>query len=510
MRKKLRLILGDQLSESISSLIDCDKKNDLVLMAEVINEATYVKHHKKKLVYIFSAMRHFCARLKELDYNISYVKLDSFGNSGSFTGEVSKFVKKYSINEIIVTFPGEWRVLQEIKTWSKLLNIQVTILPDDRFYSSIEFFSEWSENRKQLRLEFFYRELRKKFNVLIAPDGTPEGGAWNFDQENRKFPKESLKIPECYKGNVDSTTNSVIEMVKNLFKDNFGDIEPFYFAVTREEALKALKLFIKERLPNYGSYQDAMIQNEPWLYHSNISQYLNSGLLLAKECVAAAEDAYYKGKAPLNSVEGFIRQILGWREYVRGVYWLKMPEYYKLNYLNANKKLPSFFWSTEIDLNCLKQALKETAANAYAHHIQRLMVLGNFLLLLGVDPKQVNEWYLIVYADAYEWVELPNVSGMILYADGGLLASKPYAAGGSYINRMSNYCSSCSYNPKEKSGDRACPFNYLYWDFLARNRDKLKGNARLSMIYNTYDKITETAKLQINSDADKFMSRIGL
>ena len=294
-------------------------------------------------------------------------------------------------------------------------------------------------------------------------------------------------------------------MVAEHFPEHFGDLEPFYFAVTREDALEALEHFIQERLQLFGDFQDAMLEDEPWMYHSHISFYLNCGLLLPLECIQAAEKAYQQGLAPLNAVEGFIRQILGWREFIRGIYWLKMPEYKNSNYLEATAQLPEFFWTAETKLNCLKQSILQTKKLAYAHHIQRLMVIGNFALLAGIDPRFVNEWYLIVYADAYEWVELPNVSGMVLFADGGILASKPYAAGGSYINKMSNYCKNCLYSPQIKNGAKACPFNYLYWDFLARNRDKLANNPRLGMMYKTYDKMPEDKQQAIQDDARLFL-----
>jgi len=300
----------------------------------------------------------------------------------------------------------------------------------------------------------------------------------------------------------------VIDLVAEQFPDHFGDLKPFYFAVTRDQAFNALQLFIKTRLSHFGDYQDAMIEGEPWMYHSHISFYLNCGLLLPLECVHAAEDAYVQGNAPLNAVEGFIRQIIGWREYVRGIYWLKMPEYPEENFFKAERDLPDFYWTANTQMNCLRQCVLETRENAYAHHIQRLMVLGNFALLAGVNPKQVNRWFLTVYADAYEWVELPNVSGMILFADGGYLASKPYAAGGSYINKMSNYCKNCRYKVTKKNGEDACPFNYLYWDFLARNREKLRSNHRIGMMYKTYDRMDEGKKQAISDDSLNFLDNL--
>lgn len=500
----LRLVLGDQLSHSISSLENCDKDNDTILMCEVWDEATYVRHHKKKIAFLFSAMRHFAEELKDKGYTVHYTKLDDENNAGSFKGEVERALKTENFDRVIVTHPGEYRVLKVMQSWEKDFNIPVEIREDTRFLCSPYDFAKWAEGRKQLRMEYFYREMRKKYRILMNGDD-PEGGEWNYDSENRKPPAEGLDVPEPYTAQTDSITREVIDLVKERFADHFGDLEPFYFAVTRDQALYALDKFIEERLSNFGDYQDAMVQGEPWMYHSHLGFYLNCGLLLPKECIRAAEKAYYDGDAPLNAVEGFIRQILGWREYIRGIYWLKMPEYATENFLEAKRPLPDFYWTGETKMNCLRQCVLETKENAYAHHIQRLMVLGNFALIAGLDPAEVNEWYLIVYADAYEWVELPNVSGMILFADGGYLGSKPYAAGGVYINKMSNYCKNCSYSVTKKNGEKACPFNYLYWDFLVRNRDKVGKNHRLGMIYKSYDRMDDNKKAAIKHDAERFL-----
>jgi deoxyribodipyrimidine photolyase-related protein len=296
--------------------------------------------------------------------------------------------------------------------------------------------------------------------------------------------------------------------VETHFKDHFGDLEPFHFAATAGQAREALEKFISERLARFGDYQDAMLQNEPWMYHSHLSFYLNIGLLSPHECVEKAESAYRAGLVPLNAAEGFIRQIIGWREFVRGLYWLRMPGYARENFLSVDRSLPEFFWNARTEMNCLRQCVLETQENAYAHHIQRLMVIGNFSLLAGLSPNEVNEWFWIVYADAYQWVELPNVSGMILFADGGLLASKPYAASGAYINRMSDYCKSCRYKISKKNGPEACPFNYLYWDFLDRNREKLEGNPRLGMPYRTLKKMKAEKLDQIRSDSKHFFKAL--
>ena len=504
---KLRLILGDQLSESISSLKDCDKSKDIILMCEVWDEATYVKHHKKKIAFLFSSMRHFVKELGQLGYKVEYTKIDYTNNTGSLRGEVERALKRYNIEQIIITYPGEYRLLDDIKRWEADFGVLVEIRNDDRFLCTPDEFTDWAKDRKKLRMEYFYREMRKKYSILMDGDA-PVGGQWNYDTENRKPPKDGLSIPKPYINETDHITRNVIEIVAKFFPKHFGNLRPFYFAVTRDQALQAFKMFIEQRLSHFGDYQDAMIEGEPWMYHSHISFYLNCGLLLPIECIKTAEDAYRQGKAPLNAVEGFIRQIIGWREYVRGIYWLKMPEYAEENFFKAKRKLPDFYWEANTKMNCLRQCVSETKENAYAHHIQRLMVLGNFTLLAGIDPHQVNEWFLSVYADAYEWVELANVSGMVLFADGGYLASKPYAASGSYINKMSNYCKKCNYKVTEKNGANACPFNYLYWDFLARNREKLKSNHRLGMIYKIYDRMDREKQKSIHYDSLKFFRDI--
>ena len=504
---KLCFVMGDQLSHGLSSLAKLEVGKDVVWMCEVRSEATRVKHHKKKIAFIFSAMRHFAGELEDKGHKVHYTRYMDSENGGSFTEEVVRALKAHSISQIIVTEPSEYAVMQEVEDWSERFDVDVEICPDDRFLCTKERFAKWAEGRKQLRMEYFYREMRRENNILMD-DVEPVGGQWNYDSENRKPPKAELDVPKTYNGKVDAITDEVLELVDREFSDHFGDLEPFYFAVTAEQSRYALKKFIRERLVNFGDYQDAMLQGEPWMYHSHISFYLNCGLLTPIECIEAAEEAYREEQAPLNAVEGFIRQILGWREYVRGLYWLKMPGYADMNHLKAKRALPDLFWTANTEMNCLHQCIRETKENAYAHHIQRLMVLGNFALLAGFDPDSVNEWYWIVYADAYQWVELPNVSGMILFADGGLLASKPYAASGAYINKMSNYCKGCRYSVSKKSGADACPFNYLYWDFLIRHKDTLQRNPRMAMIYRTLGKMSPERIAEIREDSQDFLSAL--
>lgn len=504
----LRLIFGDQLSHNISALRDANKVTDIVMLCEVASEATFVPHHRKKIAFLFSAMRHFAAEIQAQGFSLHYTKIDDPLNTGSFDHEIARVLALHPhLDRIVVTHPGEYRVLMIVQSWQSSFQKPVEIREDDRFLCSLSDFKRWADGRKNLRMEFFYRLMRQRLNILMNGD-EPEGGQWNFDASNRKPPPKNLTIPAPFQIPPDDVTRAVLDTVACSFPHHFGDLEPFHWATTRADALKALSHFISERLPFFGDYQDAMVQNEPWMFHAHLSFYINCGLLDPWECVQAAAEAYKANEVPLNAAEGFIRQIIGWREYIRGIYWLKMPDYATLNYFEANKSLPDFYWSADTSMNCVKQCVTDTKRNAYAHHIQRLMVLGNFALLAGIDPREVNTWFLVVYADAYEWVELPNVSGMILFADGGYLASKPYASGGSYIRRMSNYCDQCHYDVNKKSGPEACPFNYLYWDFLARNRAKLKNNQRLSMMYATYDRMQEDSRNNIHASAKAFLASL--
>ncbi len=400
-----------------------------------------------------------------------------------------------------MTEPGEWRVLQMLK------NFNVTLLPDDRFLCPIADFKHWAEGRKQLRMEYFYRNMRRKMGLLMV-GAKPVGNVWNFDAENRSAARADLLMPRPKTYPRDATTKKVLELVACRFGDHFGDLEPFNYAVTRRSAEDAFEHFVEHALPCFGDYQDAMLVGEPFLYHSVIAQYLNCGLLDPLTICRQVEAAYTRRRVPLNAAEGYIRQVIGWREYIRGIYWLKMPDYAKVNFFNHHQPLPDFYWSADTDLECIRATVEQTKEYAYAHHIQRLMVTGNFAMLVGVNPQRLHEWYLSVYADAYEWVELPNTLGMSQYAGGGMLASKPYAASGAYINRMSNYCDSCVYDVKLRTGKEACPFNALYWDFLSRHRDKLAGNPRIGNMIRTYDKFSAGERENIAASAAEFLEKI--
>lgn len=438
-------ILGDQLSPTLASLRGCDPADTVILMMEVCEEATYVRHHKQKIALIFSAMRHFAEEMRAAGWRVEYTKLDDPENAGSFTGEIARAVERHDPRKIRVVEPGEWRVRQDMEQWADKFTCSVSILPDDRFIASIAEFADWAEGKSQLRMEFFYREMRRKTGLLMEADGKPAGGRWNYDAENREAPPGALLVPRRPLFPPDDITREVLDLVEIRFGDHFGDLEPFDWPLTAAQAEDAAEAFFRERLADFGPYQDAMLAGEDQLYHSLLSTSINLGLLDPLDLCRRAEALWKEGRATLNSVEGFIRQIIGWREYVRGFYWHEMPRLAGANALDARRPLPEFFWTGETDMACLADCVRSTRANAHAHHIQRLMVLGNFCLIAGIEPAQVQDWFLVVYADAYEWVELPNVSAMILYADGGKLASKPYAASGAYIDRMSDYCRGCRY-----------------------------------------------------------------
>ncbi|MEM7525955.1 MAG: cryptochrome/photolyase family protein, partial [Pseudomonadota bacterium] len=494
-------------SPDIAALRRGRKETDVVLMAEVTEEATYVRHHKKKIAFLFSAMRHFAGELTASGWTVRYIRLDDPSNTGSLTGEVGRAMAAASVQRFAVTEPGEHRLKTALSDWAARNAVRLDIFEDDRFIASHLEFEAWAEGRKQLRMEYFYREMRRKTGLLMSGD-QPEGGRWNFDAENRKPAKGDLFMPQPKRTAPDAITDEVLTLVEERFGAHFGALRPFWFAVDRQGALDALEHFVDVALPYFGDYQDAILADERFLYHSVLAQYLNAGLLTPLEICRRVERAYYEGHAPLNAAEGYIRQIIGWREFVRGIYWLKSPGYTEQNFFGATRALPAFYWTGETDMACMAAAIGQTRDEAYAHHIQRLMVTGNFAMLAGIDPHDVHEWYLAVYADAYEWVEAPNVIGMSQFADGGLLGSKPYAASGNYINKMSDHCAACRYDVKRKTGEGACPFNPLYWDFLVRNEDKLRGNPRLGQVFRTWDRMDDDKKAAYRASAETILDRL--
>ena len=498
------MILGDQLSAGIASLSDLDPAQDVVLMAEVAAECTYVRHHAIKIVLVLSGMRHFARALRARGVTVDYVALDDPDNTQSLRGEFFRSLERHRPQRAVLTEPGEWRLAQDMRRWQEAAGIEVDIRDDTRFFARIQDFHHWMRGRRGLRMEFFYRDMRRRTGILMDGE-TPAGERWNFDPENRKSLPRHVQAPPVPLFPPDETTQAVIGLVAQHFPNHVGRAQDFALPVTREQARVALADFVENRLPHFGTWQDAMKTGQPALFHALVSTSLNLGLLEPREVCAAAEAAYRQGHAPLNAVEGFIRQILGWREFVRGIYWANMPEYGTKNALAATQRMPWFYWSGETTMNCLHQAIGDTLRHAYAHHIQRLMITGNFALLAGLHPDDLDEWYLVVYADAYQWVEMPNTRGMALFADGGIMGSKPYAASGAYINRMSDYCKSCAYDVKDAVGPRACPFNYLYWDFFARHEKTLAGNIRLAMPLKTLSRMDPAKLAAMRANAAAFL-----
>ncbi len=507
MSGTLRLVLGDQCSAGLSSLEDLDPARDVVLMAEVMGECTYVRHHAKKIVLVLSAMRHFARALESRGVPVEYVRLEDPGNTGSLRGELLRAIERHRPERVAVTEPGEWRLLDDMRHWHEATGLDIEIRDDTRFLCRNQEFRAWARGKRQLRMEFFYREMRQRYGLLMD-DGAPAGGKWNYDPENRKPLPRQVEPPDVARFQPDGVTREVMAMVGRVFPNHFGAPDGFDYPVTARDAQVALDDFVRIRLPQFGDWQDAMRAGAPHLFHARVSTSLNAGLLTPLEVCQAAEAAWRAGSVPLNAAEGFIRQILGWREYVRGIYWLNMPEYATRNAFGATRRLPWAYWGGETRMNCLRHVVDETRENAYAHHIQRLMVAGNFALLAGLDPDEVDEWYLIVYADAYQWVEMPNVRGMALYADGGVMGSKPYASSGAYINRMSDYCGGCSYDVRQAVGEDACPFNALYWDFIARHEARFAGNPRMGNQVRGWQRMADERRQALRARAAAWLDRL--
>jgi deoxyribodipyrimidine photolyase-related protein len=483
--RRLCLVLGDQLSFDLASLQTLDSERDTVLLVEVMEEASHVPHHPQKIALIFSAMRHFAQALRDQGVRVEYVTLDDPHNSGSVPGELRRWQQRLQVEEVHVTECGDWRLEKSIRD----CGLPIHWHADTRFLCSRDEFAAWAAGKKQLRMEFFYREMRRKSRLLLNGDGTPVGGAWNFDAENRKALPKGVKAPYPIRFSNDVITGEVLALVKARFSQHYGALDDFNYPVTHADAQALWEYFLDYGLAGFGDYQDAMASDEPFLFHARISAALNIGLLDLRQLCNDVESAYWAGRIALNAAEGFIRQLIGWREYVRGVYWLKMPEYALGNVFGNDRRLPEFYWTGATQMNCMRQAIGQSLQHAYAHHIQRLMVTGNFALLAGIAPSQICEWYLAIYMDAFDWVELPNTLGMVMHADGGYLGSKPYCASGQYINRMSDYCRSCAYKVSESTADNACPFNALYWHFLMRHGEQLRGNQRMAMMYKNLDRM---------------------
>ena len=506
MAERLRhlvLVLGDQLDLDAAAFDGFDPAQDAVWMAEVVEESTHVWSSKPRIAIFLAAMRHFALALQAAGRPLHYRRLDDPGTQPSLAAQLAADIAALRPGALVLTRPGDWSVLQALEAVARQAGLPLDLREDRHFYTTPADFAAHARGRKGLRMEYFYREQRKRFGVLMD-GGQPLGGEWNYDAENREaFGPEGpgFDLPQPPRFEPDALTREVLALVQQRFGEHPGRLESFAWPLTRAQALQALDAFIRERLPLFGPYQDAIWPGEPWLYHAQLSAALNLKLITPQEVVAAAEAEVRAGRVPIASGEGFIRQILGWREYVRGIYWTRMPAYAEGNALEALHDLPAFYWSGDTYMACLRDAITQTLDHGYAHHIQRLMVTGLFALLYGVEPAQVHAWYLSVYVDAVEWVELPNTLGMSQYADGGLMASKPYIASGKYIARQSPLCGSCRYRPDERVGERACPFTTLYWDFLLRHEQRFADHPRLALQVRGVARVGEAERERIRAQA---------
>ncbi len=504
--KKIVLILGDQLDLQGAALRNFDFKTDQVVMIESMPEAQYVWTHQAKIALFLSAMRHFAEDLKELNYPLSYIQ----GSPLSIVETLKEKLVKDQVKHLICVEPGEWRLKQQIIELAAALSIKLEMREDDHFYCSQQAFAEWAAGKKELRLEYFYRLMRKTHRILIDADANPVGGQWNFDQDNRKpYPKKGpgiIEAPLLFEP--DQITKDVLAFVRTTYSNHPGSLDKFQWPVTRAQALDALDYFVEYRLRYFGVYQDAMWTDTPFGWHSILSSALNLKLLNPREVIAAVLQAWQKHALDLSTVEGFIRQILGWREFVRGMYYLDMPKMAKENHYNHQRALPQWYWNGQTKMSCMQDTIGQTLQHGYAHHIQRLMVTGNFALLAEILPSEVCDWYLAIYVDAIEWVELPNTAGMALFANGGRFTSKPYIASGAYIKRMSNYCGGCQYKPEIRFGEDACPITTLYWNFLIKHRRQFESSPRTKLMTANLNRINDVDQASIVAHASHLLNKL--
>ncbi len=511
----MALVLGDQLDlenpalQALRVFETPPSSAGLVIMLESLGEAQVVWNHKARIALFLSAMRHFHLTLQQAGYAVLYQTLAQSTHHG-LAHDLSQYIQAHKISHLHLTCPGDYRILLEVQAICKQLAVTLIVYEDSHFLCAQPDFTRWAAKKNTLRMEFFYREMRKRYRVLLDEKGQPEGGQWNYDAENRQgFPKAGPGlIPEPQWFSPDMITQKVFDEVNARFANHPGDLTAFRWPVTRNQALEALAIFIKHRLPQFGLYQDAMWTDIPFAWHALLSSSLNLHLLHPLEVIQQVEQAWKKGDVSLASAEGFIRQILGWREFIRGVYWLDMPKMAKANYYNHQRALPVWFWTAKTKMVCMQQTIGQTLRYGYAHHIQRLMVTGNFALLAELLPQQVASWYLAVYVDAVEWVELPNVAGMALFANGGRFTSKPYIASGAYIKRMSNYCQGCSYNPTQRSGKTACPITVLYWYFLHRHELAMAANPRTALMAKNLSRIPADERFSIMETAQGLLENL--
>ncbi|WP_445819032.1 cryptochrome/photolyase family protein [Aquabacterium sp. A3] len=503
--RELILILGDQLGPDHPALAEADPAQDALLFIEAPGEATHVWSHQARIAVFIAAMRHRVAELRAEGWTVQHLRLDddTLAHLPTLPERLAHALDTLRPGRLRVVEPGEWRLLRAIEDTAVRRGTPLSWMEDTHFLCSRRGFAQWAARKKELRMEWFYRWMRQEHRVLMDPEGQPVGGQWNYDEDNRQpYPKTGPgPIPAPARFEPDALTQEVLNLVRHRFAGHPGQLDGFIWPVTRSQALVALDTFIRTRLAGFGPHQDAMWDDTPFGWHSLLSVALNLHLLHPREVIEAAEAAWREGRAPLASVEGFIRQVLGWREFIRGVYWLDMPDLADANHLQATQPLPEFFWTGDTDMACLRDVLQQTLRHGYAHHIQRLMVLGLYGLLAGVKPQAMADWFLAIYVDAVEWVELPNVAGMALYANGGRFTSKPYAASGAYIQRMSNHCKGCRYDPKQRTGDNACPYTTLYWAFLDRHEAELAASPRTALMVKNLQRLSADERQAIQAHA---------
>ena len=506
-RPTLRLILGDQLNP-LHSWFDAPQTDVVYVLMEVRSETDYVRHHAQKVLGIFAAMRHLAAQLKAQGHRVRYVAIDDPSNRQSITANLDALIAHYGAAAVQYQAPDEWRLDQALREWTAHCGVTVKVVDSEHFFTERDEAAQWFASKKQWLMENFYRQQRKKHHILMTPNGQPEGGQWNFDVNNRKPWPGTPAVPTDTRPTHDHST--LWQCIQNAGVQTMGapQAHAFRWPVNRNEALQQLDHFIGYALPHFGDYQDAMSKRSWHLFHSLLSFALNTKMIHPREVVHRTEQAWREGHAPLHAAEGFIRQILGWREYVRGVYWARMPGYTEVNHLAHQRPLPEWFWSGRTRMACMAQAIGQSLEHAYAHHIQRLMVIGNFALLAGLDPQALHQWYLGIYIDAFEWVEAPNTLGMSQWADGGRLATKPYVSSAAYLQRMGDHCKGCHYNPKERIGENACPFNALYWHFFDRHRVHFQTNPRLGMVYHQLNRMSPHTLQELTDQSVRLLSKL--
>lgn len=505
-QKIIRLILGDQLNLQHSWFNAVDE-NILYVLMEVKPESEYVTHHIQKIVGIFQAMRHFAQSLEDKGHRVRYYRINDKLNLQSFSKNISELSKEIAADKIEYQEPDEYRLDQQLKTEFEELDVQVQCVGSEHFFTGRYELKEMFKDKKSYLMETFYRNMRKTHKVLMDGD-QPVTGKWNYDKENRKkLPKRhNVPTPYTLKHNVEEILAD-IEAADIQF---IGEIDPkgFIWPKSSDEARDVLDYFINTLFSSFGTYQDAMSDKEWSLYHSRISFAMNVKMISPRDVVSKAEEYWCQNpnEISISQAEGFIRQILGWREYMRGIYWAHMPDYSELNYFGHKRQLPHYYWDADTKMNCMHKAISQSLQYSYAHHIQRLMITGNFALLAGIDPDEVDEWYLGIYIDAFDWVEITNTRGMSQFADGGIVGTKPYTSSASYIHKMGDHCSNCHYDHKKKIGDGACPFNSLYWYFLEVNRELLSANPRMTMMYRVLDKMSQ--KDEIIAQGQTYLDQI--